>query len=129
MATCPCASAQAPTLPDSLDLEGEAAVDPTPTLSPASLALRAIDEADNLHEVQQAYAGLELLLAPVGVDECEDIQATRSELSALLRLVNEALGRRIDCVDDALRTVHEALLDLQAAARLDAPEAAEAPAG
>jgi len=79
--------------------------------SAAEFALYAGDEADNLHDVQRAYAGLERLISPVRVsDEAdEEIHATRSELGALVRVVNEELRRRIEAVHAAIGSVREAL--------------------
>jgi len=76
----------------------------------ASLALRAGDEASGLRDVMRAYACLQLLIAPVHRCEGdEEFPATRSELAALVGLVNEALDRRIEDVDAAIQSVREVL--------------------
>jgi hypothetical protein len=69
---------------------------PAPSVaSSSSFLCRARDEASNLDDVQSAYAGLELLIAPMGSEDAEEIQASRTELSALVRLVNEEFDRRM----------------------------------
>lgn len=64
-----------------------------------SLALKACDDADSFRAVHLAYACLEKLIVPQCVDDTEDIYPTRTELGALMRLVNEELQRRIETVE------------------------------
>jgi hypothetical protein len=82
---------------------------PAPTLT--SLAIRAADEACNLQDVQHAYAALELLLAPVGLEEAAEIHVTRAELSSLIHLINEELERRVGAVNNAIQSVLNAIDD------------------
>ena len=114
------AFAHAPTLPASEETAG-AALSAVPTIgkaalasyppkrSAASLALQAGDEIDNLRDVQRAYVGLEKLLFPHGANDTEEIYPTRTELSALVRLVNDALQQRIETVDATVQSVREAM--------------------
>lgn len=100
------AFAPSPVLPSSVDPASKAT---TAAPSIESLAFQAGDEADNLRDVHNAYAGLEKLLARFGSTDREEIQATRTELSSLVRLVNVELERRIDLVGAAIQSVHAAL--------------------
>ena len=68
-----------------------------------SLSLQACDDVNSLREVLCAYACLEKLIAPLELDDTEQINPTRTELSALLHLVNEEMERRIEVVE---RTTH-----------------------
>ncbi|WP_256330939.1 hypothetical protein [Variovorax sp. YR266] len=79
--------------------------------SAESLALRASDDIDNIHDVQRAYACLEKLIAPQRVNDSEEVYATRSELSALLQLLNAELQRRIDTADTTIESVRMALTE------------------
>ncbi|WP_395320529.1 hypothetical protein [Variovorax sp. UC74_104] len=74
-----------------------------------SLALQASDDIDNLHELQRAYAGLEKLIVSQNVNDTEEIHPTRTELGALVRVVNEELKRRIESADSALQSLRAAL--------------------
>lgn len=73
------------------------------------LALQTCDDADNLHEVMRAYTALEKLVDTAALNDCEDLATNRSELSALLRLLNEALMARIDTVNAAAGDLRRAL--------------------
>ena len=79
----------------------------SPTLD--DLALQTCDDADSLNEVMRAYAAFEKLIEPGAPNDSEALTPTRSELSALLRLLNEALVARIDAVNAAAGDVHRAL--------------------
>jgi hypothetical protein len=74
-----------------------------------SLALQACDDIDSLHELQRAYAGLEKLIVSQSVNDTEEIYPTRTELGALVRVVNEELKRRIETADSALQSLRAAL--------------------
>jgi len=80
-----------------------------PSPSSASLAWRARDQACNLTDVLNAYTCVELLVAPVGSQDAEDIHATRDQLSSLLRVINEEFERRIEAVTAAIDTTHSAI--------------------
>lgn len=80
-----------------------------PFASLDDLALQACDDADNLNEVLRAYTALEKLADTSALNDSEALTPTRSELSALLRLLNEALGMRIDAVNAAAGDVCRAL--------------------
>lgn len=79
------------------------------TTSIESLVLQASDDIDNLHELQRAYAGLEKLIVSQSVNDTEEIYPTRTELGALVRVVNEELKRRIETADTALQSLRAAL--------------------
>jgi len=74
----------------------------------SDLALQTCDDADHLNEVLRAYTALEKLVAPAGLQDCETLAPSRTELSALLRLLNQSLMFRID-------TIHAAALTLRGA--------------
>ena len=73
------------------------------------LALQACDDADTLNEVLRAYTALERLVDTSALNDSESLATNRTELSALLRLLNEALLVRIDTVNGATSAVREAL--------------------
>ncbi|MGJ7528064.1 hypothetical protein [Variovorax sp. GB1P17] len=73
--------------------------------SAESLALQACDDIDSLHVVRRAYACLEKLIAPQHVNDTEEVCPTRTELGALVRLVNEELQRRIEMVDATIQSL------------------------
>ncbi|MDN6883386.1 hypothetical protein QMO14_07200 [Variovorax sp. CAN2819] len=75
-----------------------------------SLTLQACDDADSLREVLCAYVCLEKLLAPLEASDTEQIDPTRTELSALLRLVNEEMERRVEVIDKAAHAVRAAFM-------------------
>lgn len=77
--------------------------------SAASLALRACDNIDSLHDVRLAYACIEKLVVPQHVNDTEEIHPIRSELGALMQLVNEELQRRIDTADATIQSLRLAL--------------------
>ena len=74
-----------------------------------SLALQACDDIDSLHAVHRAYACLEKLIVPQGVNDTEEVYPTRTELSALVRVVNEELQRRIEAADTTMQSLRVAL--------------------
>ena len=89
--------------------------DPTsPTLD--DLAIQTCDDADSLNEVLRAYAAFEKLIEPGASNDSEALTPTRSELSALLRLLNEALVARIDAVNAAAGDVRWVLQGRQPSA-------------
>ncbi|MBN8758321.1 MULTISPECIES: hypothetical protein [Variovorax] len=69
-----------------------------------SLALKACDDVDSFHAVHLAYACLEKLIVPQRVSDPEEIYPTRTELGALMRLVNEELQRRIETVEATVQS-------------------------
>ncbi|WP_285413914.1 hypothetical protein [Variovorax sp. efr-133-TYG-130] len=100
MAASARASAHAPSLPESSE-----------NVSAESLALQACDDIDNLQIVRRAYTCLEKLIAPHHVNDTEEVYPTRSEFSALVWLVNDELGRRIDAAEITVRSLRIALND------------------
>jgi hypothetical protein len=98
MAASARASAQVSSFPES---SGTAGVE--------SLALQACDDIDSLHAVHRAYACLEKLIVPQGVNDTEEVYPTRAELGALVRVVNEELQRRIETADSAMQSLRVAL--------------------
>lgn len=77
--------------------------------SAESLALQACDDIDSLHVVRRAYACLEKLIVPQHVNETEEVYPTRSELGALVRLVNEELQRCIEAADTTVQALRVGL--------------------
>lgn len=75
----------------------------------ASLALQACDDVDRLREVLCAYTCLEKLIAPLEMGDTERVSPTRSELSALVCVINEEMGRRIGSIDEAVQSMHSVL--------------------
>lgn len=75
----------------------------------SDLALQTCDDADHLNEVLRAYTALEKLVEPAGLQDCETLTPSRTELSALLCLLNRALRSRIDTIHAAAITLHEAI--------------------
>lgn len=73
------------------------------------LALQACDDADTLNEVLRAYTALEKLVDPSTLNDSESLATNRTELSALLRLLNEALLTRIATINATADAVREAL--------------------
>lgn len=73
------------------------------------LALQACDDADNLNAVMRAYTALEKLVDTSALNDSEELAPTRTELSALLRLLNEALMTRIATVNATAGAVRDAL--------------------
>ncbi|WP_341889379.1 hypothetical protein [Variovorax sp. YR752] len=86
-------------------------LDPAPTLD--DLALQACDDADSLNGVMRAYTALEKLVDTSALNDSEELAPTRTELSALLRLLNEALMTRIATVNATAGAVRDALLQAQ----------------
>ncbi|MDQ0073558.1 hypothetical protein J2W34_005367 [Variovorax boronicumulans] len=79
------------------------------TPSAGLLALRACDDIDSLHVVQRAYACLEKLIGPQHTSDMEEVCPSRTELSALMALVNEELLRRIGAADITMQSLRVAL--------------------
>jgi len=52
------------------------------------LAIQTCDDADALHEVLRAYTALEKLVDTSALNDSEALTPHRTELSALLRLLN-----------------------------------------
>ncbi|MDH6167679.1 hypothetical protein M2282_002829 [Variovorax boronicumulans] len=73
------------------------------------LAIQTCDDADSLTEVLRAYTAFEKLIEPGATDDSEALAPTRSELGALLSLINEALVARIDAVNAAAGDMRRAL--------------------
>lgn len=85
-----------------------ASLDPVlPTVD--DLALQACDDADTLNEVLRAYTALEKLVDISALNDSEVLAPHRTELSALLRVLNGALSVRIDTVNGATGAVRQAL--------------------
>jgi hypothetical protein len=78
--------------------------------TPESLALRACDDTDSLREVHSAYACLEKLIVPLELGDTDELNPTRSELSALMRVINDELNRRIEAVDKAVHATRAAMV-------------------
>jgi hypothetical protein len=74
-----------------------------------SLALQACDDVEALHVVQRAYACLEKFIGPQDPRDAEDTAPDRTEISALMALVNEELQRRIGAADATMQALRVAL--------------------
>ncbi|MET3479914.1 hypothetical protein [Variovorax atrisoli] len=85
-----------------------ASFDPTPP-NLDDLALQACDDADNLNDVMRAYAALRKLVDTSALNDSEELTPSRTELSALLGVLNDALTTRIDAINLAAGAVREAL--------------------
>ena len=77
--------------------------------SAESLALQACDDIDGLHVVRRANACLEKLIGPQHTSDTEEVCPSRTELSALVGLVNEELRRRIETADTTMQSLRVAL--------------------
>jgi len=77
--------------------------------SAESLALQACDDIDSLHVVRRAYACLEKLIDSQHTSDTQEICPSRTELSALVGLVNEELRRRIETADSTMQLLRIAL--------------------
>jgi hypothetical protein len=77
--------------------------------NPESLAIDGCDDIDYLREVLCAYTCIEKLIEPLELGDSELIGPTRTELGALVRLVNEEMGRRIDLIDRTLQSIRSVL--------------------
>lgn len=73
------------------------------------LALQACDDADTLNDVMRAYAALRKLVDTSALNDSEELTPSRTELSALLGVLNDALTARIDTVNGSTSAVREAL--------------------
>jgi hypothetical protein len=87
---------------------------PSASLKPVSfdlddLALQACDDADTLNDVMRAYSALKKLVDTSALNDSEVLTPSRTELSALLGVLNDALLARIDTVNGATSAVREAL--------------------
>ena len=90
--------------------------EPFDTNSAALLALRACDDIDSLHDVRLAYACIEKLVDPQQLaSDSEDVYPIRTELSALMRLVNEELQRRIETTEATMQSLRLAVDKVDAA--------------
>ncbi|MDQ0610583.1 hypothetical protein QFZ83_004754 [Variovorax sp. W1I1] len=78
-----------------------------------TLAIQTCDDAENLNEILRAYTAFEKLIETGAPNDSEVLAPTRSELSALLGLLNEALVARIDAVNAAAGDMRRALMALQ----------------
>ncbi|MDQ0017857.1 hypothetical protein J2W23_006278 [Variovorax boronicumulans] len=90
--------ARVPSFPESSEL-----------VSAELLVLRACDDIDSLHVVQRAHACLEKLIGPQHASDTEEVYPSRTELSALIGLVNEELQRRIETAGTTIQSLRVAL--------------------
>ncbi|MDP9989988.1 hypothetical protein J2W28_000632 [Variovorax boronicumulans] len=63
----------------------------------------------NLRAAQRAYACLEKLIGPQRTSDEEEVCPSRTELSALMGMINEELQRRIETVDATTQALRVAL--------------------
>lgn len=76
-----------------------------------SLVLQACDDIDGLLAVQRAFACLEKLIAPQRTSETDEVYPTRTELGALVRVVNEELQRCLGAADATLQRLRASLAE------------------
>ena len=88
-----------------------------------TLAIQTCDDAENLNEVLRAYTAFEKLVETGAPNDSEALAPTRSELSALLSLLNEALVPRSDAVNAAAGDLRRALMALQVSGSSSLPSA------
>jgi hypothetical protein len=74
-----------------------------------SLAIQACDETDSLREVLSAYACLEKLIEPAELGDTEQVHPTRTELAALVGMVNLEMSRRLAVIDATLQSMRAEL--------------------
>ena len=79
------------------------------TLSAGSLVLQACDDIDSLRAVCRAYACLEKFVAPQRTNDTEEVCPNRTQLGALMELVNDALHRGIETTDVTLQSLRTVL--------------------
>jgi len=110
-----CAHAPAPGIaPDNQTTHHPAdlsALPHTQARAASSWAVEVCDEMAKLKDVLQAYVGLEKLLSPARIGDCNEVAPQRNELGALLRLVNEALALRLEGADATVASLRETLAD------------------
>lgn len=104
-----------PEIPDRASAQS---CNPSASFDPAfprldTLAIQTCDDAENLNEILRAYAAFEKLIDTSAPNDSEVLIPTRSELSALLSLLNEALVARIGAVNAAAGDMRRALMALQ----------------
>ena len=73
----------------------------------SELANLAADEIGQLTSLLDAYVALQTFLFPEHVDDSETVVPTRSELSALLRTLNDALGRQLEALAQTLAALQQ----------------------
>jgi len=91
--------AHAPSFPESSD----------ELVSAELLALRACDDVENLRAAQRAYLCLEKLIGPQHTSDAEEVCPSRTELGALMGVINEELQRRIETVDATTQALRVSL--------------------
>lgn len=75
----------------------------------AALALVAGDCSDSLTDTLNAFRALEHLTTPTGRLDSERLDPTRTEMGALLRVLNNELARQIDALASATNGVRAAV--------------------
>lgn len=78
----------------------------------AALALVAGDCSDSLTDTLNAFRALEHLTTPTGRGDSERLDLTRTEMGALLRVLNNDLARQIDAMASATNGVRAAVRGL-----------------
>lgn len=74
-----------------------------------SNALRVDDQAGHLTYTLAAFRALEKLTTPAGVDDCEHLEPTRTEMGALMRVLNDELARQLDALNGAVSELRNAV--------------------
>ena len=77
--------------------------------APAPAQPRACPASPNLNDVMRAYAALRKLVDTSALNDSEVLTPSRTELSALLGVLNDAMTVRIDAISLAAGAVREAL--------------------
>lgn len=76
--------------------------------APAAFALAAEDNAGELRSTLDAYAAVEKLIGRVGKDDHQAIVASRDEMGALMRVLNEHMASGLDALESSLAGLRSA---------------------
>ena len=73
------------------------------------LMYHAIDKAEDVATTQRAFEALERLITPCGELSVEALDVERSDLGALLRVLNTAMRAEVQAMTDAYSAVARSL--------------------
>lgn len=76
--------------------------------TPSAAALRVADQASQFRDTLNAFLAVERLTTPPGRDDCENLEPTRTQMGALLRVLNDELARQIEALDGATEALRNA---------------------
>lgn len=82
-----------------------------PTHRAAADARSAVMEASDglacIKDAHQAYEALEVLITPVMLHDCEQLEVTRSQLGQLMRVINRNIREQIEATAKAIQAAKE----------------------